>query len=241
LTAGGSNALAALQSGSVIAGLPFVFMLCWLMQSIWIFCEYADGNLTGEYKLPFQPEFTFPIYGGLFNVMEYAASLGQVNKHRVARHMHLPTSQQVEECVRATIVPFYSLFMVLNAAYPRNTVKNLTCVICYALAFTGWVGCFAASSKYAGLVGWGWSLYFAAAIMLGAIRGGFRGRYNIRSTILGDFLGSLFFWPQVLAQLRIQCLELGLPIDKDDEEEDVKVMEEKDPVVKLADPTDPVE
>jgi hypothetical protein len=90
-------------------------------------------------------------------------------------------------------------------------------------------------------------LYFAAAIMLGAIRGGFRGRYNIRSTILGDFLGSLFFWPQVLAQLRIQCLELGLPIDKDDdyeEEEDVKVLEEIDPVAKLpemADPSDPVE
>jgi choline-glycine betaine transporter len=102
LTAGGTSALAALQSGSIIAGLPFVFMLCWLMQSIWGFCEYADRNPTGEYKLPSQSEFTFPIYGGLFNVMEYLVSFGQVNKHRVARHMHLPTSQQAEECIRAT-------------------------------------------------------------------------------------------------------------------------------------------
>jgi hypothetical protein len=243
LTAGGSSALAALQAGSVIAGLPFVFMLCWLMQSIWVFCEYADRNPTGEYKLPSQPEFTFPIFGGLFNIMEYLVSFGQVNKHRVARHMHLPTSQQVEEGIRATITPFYSLFMVLNATYPRNTFKNTVCVAFYFLSFIGWIGCFAASGKNEGLVGWGWAFYFMAAITLGAIRYGFRCRFNIRSNILGDFLGSLFFWPQVLAQLRIQCLELGLPNDKVDEVEEYET--EKNVAVATAmpemeGPTDPV-
>jgi hypothetical protein len=179
--------------------------------------------------------------------MEYLVSCGQVNKHRVARHMHLPTSQQVEECIRATITPFHSLFLVLNAAYPRNACKNLTCVAFYALSFIGWIGCFAASGKYTGLVGWGWALYFAAAITLAVIRGGFRGRYNIRSTVVGDFLGSLFFWPQVLAQLRIQCLELGLPIDKDDDEGDSTSKEEEAmeilpiaTVPEMVDPTDPV-
>jgi hypothetical protein len=140
---------------------------------------------------------------------------------------------------------FYSLFMVLNAAYPRNTFKNLACVVFYALSFIGWIGCFAASGKYTGLVGWGWALYFAAAITLAAIRSGFRGRYNIRSTVVGDFLGSLFFWPQVLAQLRIQCLELGLPMDKDDDEEDKEAPEAEElvpmaTVPEMADPTDPV-
>jgi hypothetical protein len=37
LTAGGSDALAAVQAGSGIAGLPFVFLICYLMQSIWVF------------------------------------------------------------------------------------------------------------------------------------------------------------------------------------------------------------
>jgi hypothetical protein len=87
-------------------------------------------------------------------------------------------------------------------------------------------------------------LHFAVAITLGAI---FRGRYNIRSTVVGDFLGSLFFWPQVLAQSRIQCTEPGLPMDKDDDEESGTSKEAEaeeivpvDIMPEMADLTDPV-
>jgi hypothetical protein len=34
------------------------------------------------------------------------------------------------------------------------------------------------------------------------VRMGFRGRFNIRSNVVSDFLSTLFFWPQVMTQMR---------------------------------------
>lgn len=216
LSAGGSNALAAVQAGSVIAGLPFVILLCYLMRSIWVFCVQADKKSTGEFRLEVRPEFTFPMYGGIFNVVEYALSFGQVNKLRVARQMHLPTGQQMSEFAIALLMPFIPLYQVLSAAYPRNVLANMVVLVSYTLCWMAWVGLFIAYSKYPGLLAWGWSFCFAAAIILTSVRVGFRKRFHIFSHFWADFLGSLFLYPQVLAQLRIQCIEYNLPQDHSD-------------------------
>ena len=46
--------------------------------------------------------------------------------------------------------------------------------------------------------------------------------------VLGDFICSLFLWPQVLAQMRQHCVDLDLPNDKSGENsnvEDAQVIE----------------
>jgi hypothetical protein len=44
-----------------------------------------------EFKLSTQAEFAMPVYGGIFNIFEFAASGGAVNPKRIERGMHLPT------------------------------------------------------------------------------------------------------------------------------------------------------
>ena len=223
LTAGGSDALAAVQAGSVIAGLPFVFMLCYLMQSIWVFCEQAAIKPSGEFKITIQPEFTFPIYGGVLNVLEYILSFGRVNRHRVDRQMDLPTSLQIQEFLKACFFPFVTLHQVLTKTYPRNRCFNMVCVLSYMVCFFVWVSLFISYYFFPGLLGWAWSALFANSIILCAIRNGFRVRYNLRSNFLADWICSLFLYPQVLSQLHIQCLEFGLPEKENEEIDDEEV------------------
>jgi hypothetical protein len=143
------------------------------------------------------------------------ASLGNVHEKRVEKNMHLPSGFQVTEFFKALVFPYISLWQVLNAAYPRNRVTNMLTTGTFGIVFATWLGLFCAYWKYgAGFVGPLWAFFFAAAVVLGSVRNGFR--YNIRNNVLGDFIGSLFFWPQVLAQMRQHCLDLGLPNDKVD-------------------------
>jgi hypothetical protein len=41
------------------------------------------------------------------------------------------------------------------------------------------------------------------------IRSGFRSMHNLRSNSVADFMCSLLAWPQVLTQMRLQCITTG--------------------------------
>lgn len=211
LSAGGPSALQGVQAASIVCGLPFQFILCYLLQSIWVFCQQANDPDCMEFQLPTMKEFTMPVYGGIFNVCEYAASGGQVNPKRIERGMHLPTSFMVKEFFIALVFPYYSLHQILSAAYPRNKKMNMATSGLYAFFFLGWVSLFIAYGSVTALLGFAWATMFCGSVLLGSVRNGFRERYKIRSNILGDFIASTFLWPQVLTQMRLHCEELGLP------------------------------
>merc|ERR1712048_368028 len=162
LSAGGSNALGAVQSLSVIAGLPYVFSLLWLVQSIYVFCEAADKTTSGGYEFPDQPEFSFPLFGGVFNVFEYLVSGGSVNNNRIARDMGMPSGDKFVEFFKGGFLPFVSLYQVLSVAYPRNTMTNIACSAGYAVMFIAWIILFATGTAGSNKVlnAWGWSLFF---------------------------------------------------------------------------------
>jgi hypothetical protein len=211
LSAGGSSALQGVQAASIISGLPFQFLLCYLLESIWVFVNQAAEDPDNmEFKLSTQAEFAMPVYGGIFNIFEWLASGGDVNPKRIERGMHLPTQFQVVEFFKALFVPFISLYQVLNAAYPKSTKMNFVTSSFYGLLFITWIALFITYGTYPAMLAWGWAIMFSAAVLLASIRNGFRERYNLRSNILGDFIASCFFWPQVLTQMRLHCVDLDL-------------------------------
>jgi choline-glycine betaine transporter len=217
LSAGGEQALQAVQAASIVCGLPFCFMLCYLLQSIELFCREAlivgDGH---DYRLSAQSTFSVPIYGGIFNNMEFLTSAGSVNPKRIELGMDKATTFHVVEFIKGVFVPFVSLHKVLSDAYPRNSLSNTAVTAAYTVCYYMWIGIFASLGSKEGLIGWGWLMFFACACILGSVRGGFRARYNVRSNILGDYMASLFFWPQVFTQMRQHCVELNLPQDHGD-------------------------
>lgn len=214
LAAGGSKALGAVQAASIIGGLPFAVMLLYIMQTIYQMGMHSLEN-PDDYELAFDSkefkrEFTFPIFGGIFNTLEWVFSGGNVNPKRKALQMDNVSGVQLVEFFKALFVPFLSLSQILSAAYPKNTKKNMASVAAYSIMYYGWIGMFIAYGVNKAWLPVAWTLFFCAATFLCAIRSGFRSRYSIRSNVVADFISSLFIWPQVLSQMALECAELDL-------------------------------
>jgi BCCT, betaine/carnitine/choline family transporter len=206
LSMGGEDALTAVKAASIVCGLPITILLCYVLQSIVLFCQAAEQlEEPSTYKFPNQPEFSMPIYGGIFNVMEYITSMGSVNKARVELAMHRPTSMQVVEFVRGLFVPFLSFRQILVETSPEAPFCNALLAVLYMVCYLGWIALWILLQRrhLTGLYGLRYILFGAAGVMLGTFRRGYRKRYNLRSNIFGDYMASWFFWPQVLAQMQL--------------------------------------
>jgi BCCT, betaine/carnitine/choline family transporter len=211
LSSGGAVALKSIEAAIIVCSLPVAILLCFLIQTITLFCQAADATLLNgptdsDYQFPDQLEFGVPVYGGVFNVLEYMFSLGAVNTARIEMGMNLPTHFQVVEFFKGVFVPFVSLNQVLTATYPQNHKTNLATTICYALAYSCWTSVFFASWAYPGLSGLAMTMFLMTGGLLCLIRMGFRSHYNIRSNRIGDWIAGTFVWPQVFVQMRLQCV-----------------------------------
>jgi BCCT, betaine/carnitine/choline family transporter len=205
LSAGGVNALRAVQAASILCGLPFAVLLCFMMQSIYLLCRASENSERGPtYAFPGQPEFGMPIYGGVFNAFEHIASLGRVNQARVDLGLDKPSRRHVIEFVKGLVAPFVSLHQILASTYPKTPLSNGAVVVSYAICYLGWISLLGASSAYPELRSLGWTLFVVSGGILCMIRAGFRAKYNLRSNGLADVIASSFVWPQVLTQMRIQ-------------------------------------
>jgi BCCT, betaine/carnitine/choline family transporter len=198
-------ALQALQAAQVLCGFPFGLVLCFMMQSIHLLCRAAENpERAPTYPVPSQPEFDMPIYGGVFNAVEYIASLGRVNQARVDLRMDKPSRRHVVEFGKGLVAPFVSLHQILASTYPETPVSNGAAVASYTICYLGWIALLGASSTYPEFRGLRWTLFVVNGGTLCLIRAGFRAKYNLRSNGLADVIASAFLWPQVLTQMRIQ-------------------------------------
>jgi hypothetical protein len=213
LSSGGSNSLYAIQSASVVCGLPVAVLLCFFIQSVTLFCEAAvrQGDAVADYTFPTQLEFGMPVYGGVFNTMEYIVSLGRVNTARSEAGMDRATYAQTIEFGKGLLVPFVSLHKTLLASYPQNPKTNTILVVLYSCCYFGWIILCLASISLPGLRGMALTLFFITGFILGTLRRGFRHTHRIRSNAVADYLASLIVWPQVLAQMRLfECKEYAI-------------------------------
>jgi BCCT, betaine/carnitine/choline family transporter len=207
LSLNGTSAIDAVKSGLIIGALPMAILMCFLLQTITLFCKAANSNSHGtDYVFPDQPEFGMPVYGGILNSLEFLFSLGNVNPARAEIGMDVPTEFQCIEFVKGLLIPFVSLSQVLNSSYPENPSTNIAVVACYAMGYVCWICFFLSSLAHRHLSGLAMTIYLMTGGILGLIRMGFRTRYNLRSNYVADWMTSTFLWPQVLAQMRMHCV-----------------------------------
>jgi hypothetical protein len=180
------------------------------VQTITLFCQAAVDNPEGtndnDCQYPDQPEFAMPVYGGIFNIVEFVASFGKVNAARMEMGINQPTRFQTIEFVKGLLIPFVLLRQVLQATYPENPRTNAMVVMCYGALYISGAMTFLVSRSNPDLAGFATTFGILAGGSLGLIRAGFRSRYNLRSNYLADLLTSMFLWPQVLVQMRLHCV-----------------------------------
>jgi len=215
LVAGGAKALQALQAGSIISGLPFTVIMCYMMQSTLIMCQQAkEDEDSMELRISTTDNskgFNTPIYGGIFNIFEYIASLSFVDERRVDLGIHLPSTSQASGFFLYAFFPFIGIAKVTQAHTPRNGVGNILTTVGYGAMFLTWVALFITVSKYPSVRVFGWTAYFICGVILTGIKHDFRQKHGLRGNIVGDWISSTFVYPQVIYQLTEQCLILDLP------------------------------
>jgi BCCT, betaine/carnitine/choline family transporter len=208
LSTGGEAVLTAVQAAMIICGLPFSILLCYALQCMMQMCrQAAEHQGERDYRFPTQPEFSMPVYGGIFNVLEYCASLGKVAQSRLDRGMGNTTSFHVMEAAKGLLVPFLALRQVLLFTHPQNPKTNFALVVGYAITYVSWIGLCFASLRWTAWAGVAWTFCIVHGIALAFVRSAFRTRFNIRSNTLADVISSTLFWPQVLIQMHQHCLE----------------------------------
>jgi len=212
LVAGKSDALGALQAGSIVLGLPFNLFLFIMCKSIVQMCNAIEKNQDldmphHDILLP-EKAWKMPVFGGIFNIFEFIISLGFVHETRKEMGMDLPTAEETTEFLKALFLPFVPLYKIYSSALidPKHKYKftNLATTASYATCFLGWIALFSCGLINHGFVAFAWSLFFINGCILTSLRMDFRGRLGIQGNIVGDFISSSFFYPQVLAQMAIE-------------------------------------
>jgi hypothetical protein len=212
LVAGDSDALSALQSASIIFGLPFNLFLFLMCFSIVQMCKAIEEENNPDYPHPDlllpKKSWKMPVFGGIFNIFEFILSFGRVHEARKEKGMDLPTGLQTMEFFKALFLPFVSMYKIYNSSVinPKQKLKigNLMATAVYTICFIGWVALFVCGLINNGFVALAWSIFFVNGIILTTLRIQFRERLGIRGNVIGDFCFSSFFYPQILAQMVVE-------------------------------------
>ena len=219
LLAGQRDALRALQAASILSGLPFTIIMCYMQQSLWVYCTHAEENPDATVfefdDASYGRDFTTPVYGGILNIFETIVSLGIVHPRRRELGIGAPKSHHITGFILYSIAPFIGVYKVLGAIKPKENTMNVLKTAFYTIGHILWVGLAISTLASHSLRIFAWTVMFINGFILSAIKGNFREKYNIRGHVIGDYFTSLFAFPQVVIQLVEECDALGLPHDAD--------------------------
>jgi len=177
LVAGGTEALTALQSASILAGLPFTLLLAIMCISINKMCKLAEENDKNDTNFGLQEDykrfrvFEMPVWGGVFNVFEWMISLGCVHPSR-KNLMPFPPMKLCVDFVIATIVPFVPLFQLYNKFSPKQSQRtgNMIGAAIYGALHILWIALFASMAASRGMRGFAWCVWLFNGCILSVLR-----------------------------------------------------------------------
>jgi len=191
---GGSNALGALRALSIIAGLPFTFVMCYMCTALWRALK-ADASPNVVYE-----PFKMPLYAGIFDALETVFSCGKAP---------LPAAECVVAFFKGMFVPPLGLYKALRAISAHkngSVVQDVILAVGCALSFYAFVLFHILGlADNGGFAGIAWAAYILFVVIVAYVRHVMRLIHNIEGNGAEDFFAVLMFFPQVLAQLEIQA------------------------------------
>ena len=136
--------LKSLQAASICAGLPFTFLLCLMMPSF----LYALRNKQRK-------DFTTPIYGGIFDSMEWFFTFGQAP---------LPPNEKITDFFLYLICPFLGIYKIQDLL-GGSRLYDIFLVSAGTVCWITWI-LLLAISKQVWIYGWLTFFVFACVVML---------------------------------------------------------------------------
>ena len=213
------NVLKALQAASICCGLPFTFLLCFMMPALWyglrdMKLEKEFVSTNGKTKRP--KHFKTPIYGGVFDSFEWLFSFGH-------KGIDFPSVKVFGSFFLGFVFPFVKVFNILGLMDKRKiamkacgradlnqymyTFASLFCWVSFvALVFVD-----TNVANNTGFWSIAWALFACNAIFIAVIRMEIRARLGLAGNAAEDFFSALCFHANTLHQMEEQVM----PVKKD--------------------------
>lgn len=192
------NVLKALQAASICCGLPFTFMLCFMMPALWKVLK-SEENPKAAARFG---KFATPIFGGVFDVFESIFSLGAAP---------FPAGKVFVDWLVAAVVPWYSMNNLLNlcnekgkpiTVFGSKMIGNFFFSFAVAFCWFTWIVTVAMNGT-TGLWSIGWAMWIFHAGLLTVVRMHTRNMLAIGGNPVEDFWACTVMYPTVYNQ----CME----------------------------------
>jgi len=198
LIAGGNKALRALQAVSIIGGVPLTGFCCLICSSLWRTCQLDAGEIVeGQYN-----PWKMQLWGGIFDFMEWAFSLGKSG---------LPPKKRVTGFFLGTFVPPFCLIQGLKLMPGKTGLTRQDFGVCVlsVITWVGFVGLavakgIAPETGVGGLEFW-FYLSFCCTLAFGRVQ--IREAFKIEGGSMRDYLCAFFVYNQCAYQLMVQSEE----------------------------------
>lgn len=214
-TGAGGGATKALRAMSIAVGLPFTIVLCYMTVSLYRMIK-IDEKKSDDDKDTQEKSYNWamPIYGGLFDGLEYFFSFGGLIGGTPKSFMDYLKIDVVQ--FFTGLAPFVHVYQVLTKLDENGKNKfetfALTFVV-FGLWVTWWVGLIIEEhSDHGGWFAFANSMFVLLAIIQTIIRGRVRERHGIEGNILEDFCACYIFFfnvgPQNWKQMQQDPIEM---------------------------------
>eukprot|EP00892_Ulva_mutabilis_P009681 jgi/Ulvmu1/7085/UM033_0146.1 len=182
LKAGGTDGLQALQAVSIIAGLPYTAVVCFMCWALWdvLSEEYDRANHLNRHV--YEDWAT-----GLLDVVDFPTY----------------TPQQAGKTAAAVVAPFY--FAARGAAWADEVSVEYYLAV-YGVLFCAWPLLLVLNTAAPGLWAVGWVLFLAFMLHMAYERGNLRSIRNIKGSVLTDVMLSVVLYPLVAVQMHDEAL-----------------------------------
>ena len=175
LTSGGEDALGALRTVSIVAGLPYTIVLCFVCVALWRCCQVSYRDL--DFKAPdfptgytdFLTEFKIPI------ILEWFLAFAMGPYWACKAGVRAWQMSDMATYVMAGVA-YSLLFMFLFFHFLHLAVEEM-----WALS---------------------WTAYFAFATLIGVMKTAVRQHEDFIGNPVEDFFAALFCYPSVCQQVR---------------------------------------
>jgi len=173
LVAGGKEALSALQTASIVTGLPYTIIMCFLCVSLWrgLAMEFGDLNPYGaDFKIGIVDPFA------TWDPTLWCSFIKNIF---------------------VTPIVLYNTSLKLGGSKSGAVFQA---VVGY-LFWTLWITLQIVETQYAGCYAISWVFYFAFSALVANARGSMRDHLEINGNPIEDFFASMFLYPSVAVQL----------------------------------------
>jgi len=171
LAAGGTRALYALQSVSIVAALPFTVILCYVCLALWRACAMEEGDIN-----PYGPDFKLGVLDALL----------------------VPTPKLIIQFFFNILIAPYT---ISKAAARLSGSSILWYLVPSSLLFIAWPVFLLSSLAIQGLIYVGWICYIGFVCMCTGVRIAARAKYGIGGTAPEDLLSCLLCYAGVAVQV----------------------------------------